>query len=105
MSAGALMESLWRDLSIPNSGIERPLVAVKEAERTIQVDSEVEAVFTLLPDLWRRPNWVSTTIQTFDLPIDPRTNVSSEHAGRGRRRIDREMAVSLHNLRDLVENP
>jgi uncharacterized protein YndB with AHSA1/START domain len=169
------MKSLWRDLSIPSPGIEGSLVPMKEINRTIQVDSDVEAVFALLADLRRRPDWVATSIQTFDLPIDPLArgqtfrqsmrvvgrptetdwrvvdvvqpsrlayevmcpaggylamtqNLISLGDGarieimvryelppnllRGplskrymERRIDREMAVSLYNLRDLVENP
>src|SRR5579859_6139457 len=44
---------------------------MKEIKRSIQVESDVEAVFALLADLRRRPDWVATTIQTFDLPTGP----------------------------------
>ena len=44
---------------------------MKEIKRSIQVESDADVVFALLADLPRRPDWVATTIQTFDLPTDP----------------------------------
>jgi uncharacterized protein YndB with AHSA1/START domain len=42
-----------------------------EITRKVQIDSNLEAVFALLSDLDRRPDWVTTTVRTFDVPGGP----------------------------------
>jgi uncharacterized protein YndB with AHSA1/START domain len=146
---------------------------MKEIKRKVQVEREPGVVFELISDLRRRPEWVTTTVQTYDVPpgtmrdgqcfrqtmrvagkqieskwsvarIEPQRRIEYDvncSAGgrlsmtqslialgeatvveivaeyelpldllRGplwaryiERRIQREVAVSLHNLRDLLE--
>jgi uncharacterized protein YndB with AHSA1/START domain len=144
-----------------------------EITRRVQIESDIETVFAVLADIRRRPEWVTSTVRTYDLPtgplqssqrfrqsmrvvgrplesewsvldVDPPCRIVYEamcpagghltmtqnlnrvgadtgveimvafelppellHGSLGlryiERRIAREMAVSLHNLRDLVE--
>ena len=144
-----------------------------EIKRRVQIDLEAPAVFALLADLHRRPDWVTTTVRTYGVPRGPlrggqrfmqtmrvagremesewrvvqvepqrslvyevvcpggghlsmaQTIISSGESSRVEiavryelppnllggplreeyigRRIEREVAVSLHNLRDLLE--
>jgi hypothetical protein len=44
---------------------------MKEINRKVQIEREAHVVFGLISDLRRRPEWVTTTIHTYDVPPGP----------------------------------